>query len=111
MKFRRLLSSLGLVAAAKLTALPLQVIKEVFFWTREPMEVRRIAARKEEILTEILGDMQPLLVPDIPAFMDGLSSNKVSTCGKKFWLLPLRRSQVLVGRVGREKTQPFGGYY
>lgn len=56
------------------------MIKEVFCWTREPMEVRRIADRKETLLTEMLGDMQPLLVADIPAFMDGLSTNKVGSC-------------------------------
>lgn len=57
-----------------------QIIKEVFCWTREPMEVRRIAERKEVILTEMLGDMQPLLVSDVPVFMDGLASNKVTSC-------------------------------
>lgn len=55
----------------------MQVIIEVFCWTREPMEVRRLAGRKEAILTEMLGDMQPMLVSDVPAFMDGLAHNKV----------------------------------
>lgn len=54
-----------------------QVIMEVLCWTREAMEVRRIAARKEVLLTEMLGDMQPLLVPDLPHFLEGLSSCKV----------------------------------
>ena len=55
----------------------LQVIKEVFCWTREPMEVRRITERKEAVLTELLGDMQPLLAPDVPKFMESLASSKV----------------------------------
>lgn len=55
----------------------LQVIKEVFCWTREPMEVRRISGRKEAVLTEMLGDMQPLLAADVPKFMEGLASSKV----------------------------------
>jgi HAD superfamily hydrolase (TIGR01509 family) len=54
-----------------------QVIKEVLCWTREPMEVRRIAERKEVVLTEMLGDMQPLLAPDLPKFLEGLASSKV----------------------------------
>jgi hypothetical protein len=53
---------------------------EVLCWTREAMEVRRIAARKEVLLTEMLGDMQPLLVPDLPHFLEGLSSCKVPPC-------------------------------
>lgn len=44
------------------------------------MEVRRLAARKEALLTEMLGDMQPLLVADVPAFMDGLARNKARVC-------------------------------
>ena len=59
--------------------LVMQVIKEVFCWTREPMEVRRISARKEAVLTEMLGDMQPLLAPDVPKFMESLAASKVNT--------------------------------
>ena len=47
-------------------------------WTREPMEVRRIAEHKEAVLTEMLGDMQPMLVSHVSSFMDSLSRNKVS---------------------------------
>lgn len=53
------------------------MIKEVLCWTREVMEVRRIAERKEVVLTEMLGDMQPLLAPDLPRFLEGLSSSNV----------------------------------
>ena len=58
--------------------IPMQVIKEVLCWTREPMEVRRIAEHKEAVLTEMLGDMQPMLVSHVSNFMDSLSRNKVS---------------------------------
>ena len=41
------------------------------------MEVRRICDRKEAVLTEIHGDMQPLLSPELPRFMESLAANKV----------------------------------
>lgn len=41
------------------------------------MEVRRITERKEAVLTEMLGDMQPLLAADVPKFMESLASSKV----------------------------------
>lgn len=42
------------------------------------MEVRRITERKEAVLTEMLGDMQPLLAPDVPKFIESLASSKVA---------------------------------
>ena len=53
------------------------MVKEVFCWTREPMEVRRICELKETVLTEILGDVKPLIPEALPKFMDSLASNKV----------------------------------
>lgn len=43
------------------------------------MEVRRICERKEAVLTEILGDMKPLIPEALPRFMDSLASNKVGS--------------------------------
>ena len=40
-----------------------QVIQEVFCWTRLPMEVRRLAARKEDLFRELLGDTVPAMPP------------------------------------------------
>lgn len=42
------------------------------------MEVRRICERKENVLTEILGDVKPLIPPEFPKFMATLASNKVA---------------------------------
>ena len=60
------------------------------------MEVRRIAERKEAILTEMLGDMQPLLVSDIPAFMDGLATNKACAPWSKCFQHTARSGLLLV---------------
>jgi 5-amino-6-(5-phospho-D-ribitylamino)uracil phosphatase len=38
-----------------------QAIQEVFCWTRNPTEVRRLAGRKEEILEEMLADRRPMV--------------------------------------------------
>ena len=68
-------------AAALLRALTwclrLQVIQEVFCWTRNPMEVRRLAARKEEIYRELLGDRMPLVPSGLQKLMDTLNTHTV----------------------------------
>lgn len=57
------------------------------------MEVRRITERKEAVLTEMLGDMQPLLAPDVPKFMESLSSSKV--CFLVFPLLCQKQNTII----------------
>eukprot|EP00891_Asterochloris_glomerata_P007008 jgi/Astpho2/7008/Aster-01862 len=54
-----------------------QVIQEVFCWTRNPMEVRRLAARKEEIYRELLGDRMPLVPSGLQKLMDTLNTHTV----------------------------------
>lgn len=49
-----------------------QVIQEIFIWTRNPSEVRRLAVRKEEILASLLGDRKPIVPPAVPVLMDTL---------------------------------------
>lgn len=50
----------------------LQIIQEIFIWTRNPSEVRRLAVRKEEILASLLGDRKPIVPPSVPILMDTL---------------------------------------
>ena len=38
-----------------------QAIEEVFCWTRNPSEVRRLSCRREEILDKLLGERQPIV--------------------------------------------------
>ena len=54
-----------------------QVIQEVFCWTRLPMEVRRLAARKEDLFRELLGDTVPPVPPGAGALLQLLVKNKV----------------------------------
>lgn len=52
-------------------ALPcLQVIQEVFCWSRNPVEVRRLAGRKEELLAELLGDRRPMVAAGVVELLD-----------------------------------------
>lgn len=54
-----------------------QVIQEVFCWTRLPMEVRRLAARKEDLFREALGDTLPAMPPGAQHLLDLLSKHNV----------------------------------
>lgn len=54
-----------------------QVIQEVFCWTRDPMAVRRLAKRKEELLSELLGDRKPMIPPGVMNLLDTLQKNSV----------------------------------
>jgi HAD superfamily hydrolase (TIGR01509 family) len=48
----------------------LQVIQEVFCWSRNPVEVRRLAARKEDLLAELLGDRRPMVAAGAVELLD-----------------------------------------
>jgi len=47
-----------------------QIIQEVFCWTRNPVEARRLTVRKEEILASLLGDRKPMISSGVPTFLD-----------------------------------------
>ena len=49
----------------------------MFCWTRLPMEVRRLAARKEDLFRELLGDTAPAVPPGATALLSLLLKNKV----------------------------------
>jgi HAD superfamily hydrolase (TIGR01509 family) len=49
-----------------------QVIQEVFCWTRNPSEVRRLAGRKEELLAELLGDRKPMVSAGVEQLLEML---------------------------------------
>ena len=55
-----------------------QVIQEVLCWSRNPMEVRRLCARKEEIYAKLIGNHKPPVVPGVPVFLDTLVKHNVS---------------------------------
>lgn len=53
-----------------------QAIQEVFFWTRNPTEVRRLAKRREEILDELLDDREPIVSPGALRLLDAVQDQK-----------------------------------
>ena len=55
-----------------------QVIQEVLCWSRNPMEVRRLCARKEEIYAKLIGNHKPPVVPGVPMFLETLVKHNVS---------------------------------
>ena len=61
-----------------------QVVTEVFNWTRNPVEARRLAQRREAILGELLGRRKPMVPPGVEQLMDILQVRGRST------RLPLR---------------------
>lgn len=56
---------------------PPQVVTEVFNWTRNPAEARRLAQRREALLGEMLGGRKPLVPPGVEQLMDILQRNQV----------------------------------
>ena len=66
----------AMIGAASCT---LQVIQEVLCWSRNPMEVRRLCARKEEIYAKLIGNHKPPVVPGVPTFLETLVKHNVST--------------------------------
>ena len=57
----------------------MQVVQEVFCWSRNPVEVRRLCARKEELYSALAGNHQPPVVPGVPLFLDTLVKHNVRT--------------------------------
>ncbi|CAL8466503.1 g6039 [Coccomyxa elongata] len=54
-----------------------QVVQEVFCWSRNPMEVRRLCARKEELYAALAGNHKPPVVPGVPLFLETLVKHNV----------------------------------
>eukprot|EP00976_Prorocentrum_cordatum_P001732 34939-Prorocentrum_minimum.AAC.2 len=54
-----------------------QVISEVLCWSRNPMEVRRLAQRKAELFQANLGSMEYQVNPGIVEFLKNMSTNDV----------------------------------
>lgn len=52
-----------------------QVIQEVFCWSRNPVEVRRLATRKEALLEEQLGDRKPMVPSGVTKLLETLQHN------------------------------------
>jgi hypothetical protein len=52
-------------------------VSEVFCWTRNPVEARRLAARREAILADLLGGRKPLVPGGVVQLMDILQRNQV----------------------------------
>lgn len=57
-----------------------QAVQEVFCWSRNPMEVRRLTARKEEIYRDLLGDRIPLVPAGARHLIDVLGKHQVANC-------------------------------
>ena len=57
--------------------LALQVVQEVFCWSRNPVEVRRLCGRKQELYAGLLGNHYPPVVPGVPLFLDTLVKHNV----------------------------------
>jgi hypothetical protein len=55
----------------------LQVIQEVFCWSRNPVEVRRLASSKEKILTDFLGERKPMLTSGLLQLLEILKRCEV----------------------------------
>jgi hypothetical protein len=55
-----------------------QVIMQLFHWTRNPAQVSKIAQRKEEIYDSIMNGTQPAEVPGCRGFLDTLRNYNVS---------------------------------
>lgn len=56
----------------------MQVIMQLFHWTRNPAQVSNIAQRKEEIYDSIMNGTQPAEVPGCRGFLDTLRNYNVS---------------------------------
>lgn len=54
-----------------------QVVSEVFHWTRNPSEIRRVSERKEELYRELTAEMKPTVVPGVVKLLDTLKKNDV----------------------------------
>lgn len=54
-----------------------QVIQEVFHWTRNPAEVRRVASRKEELYCEAMKGTELSLMPGVLKLLETCQKNDV----------------------------------
>jgi hypothetical protein len=59
----------------------LQVIMQMFHWTRNPSQAAKIAQRKEEIYDSIMNGVQPAEVPGVRSYLDTLRNYNVSAGG------------------------------
>ena len=55
----------------------LQIIQEVFCWTRKYSDVRRIAQRKEELYKQLLGQHKPMLSLGVQSLLSSLQQHQV----------------------------------
>ena len=55
----------------------MQVVQEVLLWSRAPMEVRRLCARKEELFRGLRGECPPATPPGTAALLHMLANNNV----------------------------------
>jgi hypothetical protein len=54
-----------------------QVVQEVLLWSRAPMEVRRLCARKEELFRELRGEALPAMPPGTDPLLQLLDKHNV----------------------------------
>ncbi|KAK9819089.1 hypothetical protein WJX81_002466 [Elliptochloris bilobata] len=54
-----------------------QVVQEVFCWSRNPAEVRHLAARKEELYRALLGEHSPPVAPGVKLLLETLTKHQV----------------------------------
>ncbi len=59
------------------TTLHPQVVQEVFCWSRNPAEVRHLAARKEELYRALLGEHSPPVAPGVKLLLETLTKHQV----------------------------------
>ena len=55
----------------------MQVIMQLFIWTRNPSQAAKIAQRKDEIYDSMMNGAQPVEVPGCRSFLDTLRNHKV----------------------------------
>lgn len=70
------LAAICLLQPHKLPSI-MQAVQEVFCWSRNPMEVRRLTARKEEIYRDLLGERIPLVPAGARQLIDVLGKHQV----------------------------------
>ncbi len=83
----------------------LQVVQEVFCWSRNPMEVRRLCARKEELYAALAGNHKPPVVPGVPLFLETLVKHNVSLPGLLYYVLQI---QYIANEGGYKTYQEHG---
>jgi hypothetical protein len=51
-------------------------VQEVFCWSRNPSEVRHLAARKEELYRALLGEHGPPVAPGVKLLLETLTKHE-----------------------------------